>query len=151
MADSDARTADRMVVDARRAVHESLVRLPAWDADHVRGLLADLETAVEARTAIRLADQATPACAFRVTEIRDNTVRRVHGYHTTLEGAFAYCEVQERTPSTIPSARFELLPDPSGKRWLVLSYYKPDDPCPEVSDLVITRVDIHAAESTQHS
>lgn len=83
-----------------------------------------------------------PAHAFRVSDIRDNTVRRTHGYYASLDGAFAYCEAQERTPSTLPSARFELLPEPGGKQWLILSFYDPNDPCPEISDLVITRVEI---------
>lgn len=48
--------ADVLVSDARHAVHEALVSLPAWEADRVRSLLADLETAVEGRTAIRCAD-----------------------------------------------------------------------------------------------
>jgi hypothetical protein len=48
-------TADVLVADARRAVHESLILLPAWEADRVRALIADLETAVESRTAIQCA------------------------------------------------------------------------------------------------
>jgi hypothetical protein len=50
-------TADALVADARRAVHESLALLPAWEADRVRALVADLETAVESQTAIRCAEQ----------------------------------------------------------------------------------------------
>ncbi|MFF8902532.1 hypothetical protein ACF082_34245 [Streptomyces lydicus] len=46
--------ADALVVQARRAVHEALVLLPAWEADRVRALIADLETAVEGRTAMRI-------------------------------------------------------------------------------------------------
>jgi hypothetical protein len=51
-------TADALVAEARRAVHESLTLLPAWDADRVRALIADLEAAVESRTAIQCADRA---------------------------------------------------------------------------------------------
>jgi hypothetical protein len=56
-------TADALVAEARRAVHELLVVLPAREADEVRARIADLETAVESRTAIRYADAAgqTPA------------------------------------------------------------------------------------------
>jgi hypothetical protein len=46
--------AEKNVAEARRAVHESLIPLPAWEADRVRHLIADLETAVEARFALRL-------------------------------------------------------------------------------------------------
>lgn len=52
------RAADRLVADARRAVHEALVYLPAPEADRVCSLLADLETAVEGRTAMRFAAPA---------------------------------------------------------------------------------------------
>lgn len=45
--------ADVLVAEARRAVHEALVLLPAWEADRVRALIADLETAIEGRTAMR--------------------------------------------------------------------------------------------------
>ncbi|MFJ7990271.1 hypothetical protein [Streptomyces sp. NPDC096351] len=45
--------ADRLVAEARRDVHESLTFLAAPEADRVRALIADLETAVEGRTAIR--------------------------------------------------------------------------------------------------
>lgn len=83
-----------------------------------------------------------PMHAYRVSEIRDNVVRSVHGYHASLQGAFDYCETQERTPSIIPSAYFELMPAPGGEQWMVLAYAGPDDPCPETSDLVIRRVTI---------
>lgn len=36
------------VFAARRAVHESLVHLPAWEADRVRSLVAELESRVTA-------------------------------------------------------------------------------------------------------
>ncbi|MFE0974329.1 hypothetical protein [Streptomyces rochei] len=54
-------TTDRHVAEARRAVHESLTLLPAWEADRVRSLIADLESAVESRTAVRMADAASAA------------------------------------------------------------------------------------------
>jgi hypothetical protein len=47
--------ADQLVAEARRAVHESLTLLPAGEADRVRSLIADLETAVEGRAAMRAA------------------------------------------------------------------------------------------------
>lgn len=50
----DAATADALVAEARRAIHESLIFLAAPEADRVRSLIADLETAVEVRTAIRM-------------------------------------------------------------------------------------------------
>ncbi|MFF4090366.1 hypothetical protein ACFYY9_26320 [Streptomyces nigra] len=53
--------AEQLVAEARRAVHEALVVLPAPEADRVRALIADLETAVEGRTAIRMADEPAPA------------------------------------------------------------------------------------------
>ncbi|MEV5451634.1 hypothetical protein [Streptomyces sp. NPDC052535] len=53
---TDQTTTDRHVAEARRAVHESLTLLPAWEADRVRSLIADLESAVESRTAVRMAD-----------------------------------------------------------------------------------------------
>ena len=55
MTDQTAETAaaDLLVAEARRAVHESLSFLAAPEADRVRALIADLETAVEGRTAIR--------------------------------------------------------------------------------------------------
>ncbi len=77
---------------------------------------------------------------YRVSEIRDGVLCRVHGYYASLGGAFAYCEAQERTPSTVAAARFELFPVPGGEQWMIHTYYGPDDPCPEISDLVITRV-----------
>lgn len=55
---TDQTTADRHVAEARRDVHESLTLLPAWEADRVRSLIADLESAVESRTAVRMADAA---------------------------------------------------------------------------------------------
>ncbi|MGW5173185.1 hypothetical protein ACWERY_02305 [Streptomyces sp. NPDC004082] len=63
---TDTTAADRLVAEARRAVHESLAALPAWDADHVRSLIADLETAVEGRTAIRA---AAPLSAVSVGQL----------------------------------------------------------------------------------
>ncbi|MEU8642302.1 hypothetical protein AB0C91_10330 [Streptomyces sp. NPDC048674] len=60
---ADTRAADLLVADARRAVHESLTFLAAPEADRVRALIADLETAVEGRTAIRFTAATTPAFA----------------------------------------------------------------------------------------
>ncbi|MFF2100917.1 hypothetical protein [Streptomyces sp. NPDC058202] len=61
---ADTRAADLLVADARRAVHESLTFLAAPEADRMRALIADLETAVEGRTAIRFtAAAAVPASA----------------------------------------------------------------------------------------
>ncbi|MGW7726269.1 hypothetical protein ACWGJ6_23405 [Streptomyces canus] len=85
---------------------------------------------------------AAPARVYRVSEIRDNELRRIHGYHASLDGAFAYCEAEERKQPLIDSVRFELFPVPGGKRWLVHVYAGPDDGCPETSDLLITEVDV---------
>ncbi|WP_225811295.1 hypothetical protein [Streptomyces spinosus] len=52
----DLKAADVLVAEARRAVHESLTLFSAWEADRVRSLIADLETAVEARTAMRFTE-----------------------------------------------------------------------------------------------
>lgn len=57
---TDTTAADALVAEARRAVHESLVLLPAPEADRVRSLIADLETAVESRTAIRASAAPQP-------------------------------------------------------------------------------------------
>jgi len=64
----DHTAADALVAEARRAVHESLILLPAWEADRVRSLLADLETAVEGRTAMRFAEPAVQAPADQAAE-----------------------------------------------------------------------------------
>jgi len=47
--------ADRRLREIRRDISESLVFLPAWDADHVKDLIGKLEEIVEARTVARLA------------------------------------------------------------------------------------------------
>ncbi|MDQ0758744.1 hypothetical protein [Streptomyces canus] len=85
-------------------------------------------------------DQTARMHVFRVSEIRDNVLRRVHGYYASLQGAFAYCEAEERKQPLIDTVRFELFSAPGGEQWLIHSYYGPDDDWPEVSDLVITRV-----------
>ncbi|MGK9463963.1 hypothetical protein ACSLFT_28615 [Streptomyces sp. G6] len=67
-------TTDRHVAEARRAVHESLTLLSAWEADRVRSLIADLESAVESRTAVRMADAASAVPlppADQTTPLRD--------------------------------------------------------------------------------
>jgi hypothetical protein len=51
----DRAAADALVADARRAVHEALAALPASEGDRIPALLADLETAVEKRMAMRSA------------------------------------------------------------------------------------------------
>ncbi|MFJ6069110.1 hypothetical protein ACIQHU_39475 [Streptomyces tendae] len=80
-------TTDVHVAEARRNVHEALVLLPAWEADRVRSLIADLESAVESRTAVRMADAASavslpPAdqTALPVAEARE----RLRGMALTL-------------------------------------------------------------------
>lgn len=62
---------DALVSDARRAVHESLTLLPAWEADRVRALIADLETAVEGRTAIRMAVSPSAVVSADRATLRD--------------------------------------------------------------------------------
>jgi hypothetical protein len=62
--------ADLLVAEARRAVHEALVLLPAWEADRVRALITDLETAVEGRTVLRISTSAQAALA-RVSALAD--------------------------------------------------------------------------------
>jgi hypothetical protein len=75
--------ADALVTEARNAVHESLIRLPAWEADHVRSLIADLETAVESRTAIRCADaSAVQAPATDQTAALSAFEAGLHGQST---------------------------------------------------------------------
>ncbi|MEV7154876.1 hypothetical protein AB0N77_09655 [Streptomyces misionensis] len=58
-------TADARVAEARRAVHESLILLPAWEADRVRSLIADLETAVEFRAASAVVSPPPSRAALR--------------------------------------------------------------------------------------
>lgn len=50
-----AAEAERKLREIRREISESLVHLPAWDADHVKDLIDKLEEIVEARTVARLA------------------------------------------------------------------------------------------------
>jgi hypothetical protein len=69
-------TADALVANARRAVHESLALLPAWEADRVRSLIANLETAVESRAAIRCATPAVQAPAADRAELSAEFVRQ---------------------------------------------------------------------------
>ncbi|NUP18367.1 MAG: hypothetical protein HOZ81_20245 [Streptomyces sp.] len=69
--------ADALVAEARRAVHEALVVLPAPEADRVRSLIADLETAVEGRTAIRFTVAAAAKPADR-DELRDRIINALH-------------------------------------------------------------------------
>jgi hypothetical protein len=64
-------TADVLVAEARRAVHDSLTLLPARGADRVRALIADLETAVESRTAIQCADRAVQELAVDRAALRE--------------------------------------------------------------------------------
>ncbi|MFS4103821.1 hypothetical protein [Streptomyces sp. PD-S100-1] len=64
------RAMDEVVADARRAVHESLVLLPAPEADRARALIADLETAVEVQTTVHLAGTTAPSPVDR-TALRD--------------------------------------------------------------------------------
>jgi hypothetical protein len=66
---TNARAAERLVAEARGAVHESLTFLAAPEADRVRALIAALETAVEGRTAIRMA--AAPSAPADQTALRD--------------------------------------------------------------------------------
>jgi hypothetical protein len=66
---TDARAAERLVAEARGAVHGSLTFLAAPEADRVRALIAALETAVEGRTAIRMA--AAPSAPADQTALRD--------------------------------------------------------------------------------
>jgi hypothetical protein len=80
-----------------------------------------------------------PQHVYTVSEISDGTVRRVHGYFADLQGAFGYCETEERKKPLVDSARFELFPAPGGEQWLIHGFYGPEDRSPEVSDLVIGR------------
>jgi hypothetical protein len=65
-----ARAADALVADARHAVHEALIVLAAPEADRVRSLVADLETAVEGRTAIRFTNQPVVPPADQTAEVQ---------------------------------------------------------------------------------
>ncbi|NUS25069.1 MAG: hypothetical protein HOV92_12715 [Streptomyces sp.] len=69
---TDHTIADALVADARRAVHEALVVLPAPEADRVRSLIADLETAVEGRTAMRFTSAPAAAPSADPAALRDS-------------------------------------------------------------------------------
>lgn len=86
--------------------------------------------------------EPAPQHVYRVSEIRDSVLRRIHGYHASLDGAFGYCEAEERKKPLVDSARFELFGVPGGGQWLVHGFAGPEDQCPETSDLVISRVDV---------
>ncbi|KOV86089.1 MULTISPECIES: hypothetical protein [unclassified Streptomyces] len=73
-------TADVLVAEARRAVHECLSLLPAWDADRVRSLITDLETAVELRTEARATTPAGPAPATDRDTLRERIARALVRY-----------------------------------------------------------------------
>ncbi|WP_086562033.1 hypothetical protein [Streptomyces africanus] len=85
------------------------------------------------------APAAAPQHVYRVSEIRDGAVRRVHGYHASLQGAFGYCEIEERKKPLIDSVRFELFAVPGGTQWLIHEFYGPKDDLPETSDFVISQ------------
>lgn len=55
VAKNAAGEAEQKLREIRRDISESLVHLPAWDADHVKDLIGKLEEIVEARTVARLA------------------------------------------------------------------------------------------------
>ncbi|MET9190705.1 hypothetical protein ABZX63_36385 [Streptomyces tendae] len=88
---TDQTTADRHVAEARRAVHESLTLLPAWEADRVRSLIADLESAVESRTAVRMAD----AAPLPVSEARTRLLQALDA---------SYCQALGHTPEGLLAA-----------------------------------------------
>jgi hypothetical protein len=94
------RDADVLVAEARRAVHESLLLLPAWEADRVRALIADLETAVEGRTAIRC---ASPAPAIDRNTLRDR-IAALFRYPPGVE------RLGDATPGEIADAVLAVLP-----------------------------------------
>lgn len=73
---TDTTAADALVAETRRAIHESLVLLPAPEADRVRSLIADLETAVEGRTAIRFS--AAPESATDRAALRDRIAETLY-------------------------------------------------------------------------
>jgi hypothetical protein len=83
-----------------------------------------------------------PARVYIASEIRDGVVRRIHGYFASLQGAFTYCETEERKKPLIDTVRFELFPAPGGKQWLIHQFYSPSDDWPETSDFVIREVDV---------
>ncbi|MGX1220384.1 hypothetical protein [Streptomyces ambofaciens] len=91
---TDQTTTDRHVAEARRAVHESLTLLPAWEADRVRSLIADLESAVESRTAVRMAD-ATPPAPLPVSEARTRLLQALDA---------SYCQALGHTPEGLLAA-----------------------------------------------
>jgi hypothetical protein len=78
-----------------------------------------------------------PQHVYVVSEINDSVVRRTHGYFASLQGAFGYCETEERKKPLVDSARFELFAAPGGERWLIHCFYGPEDWHPVTSDFVI--------------
>lgn len=84
---------------------------------------------------------------YVVREIRDGVHRRTHGYYASLQGAFGYCETEERKKPLVDGARFELFAAPGGKQWLIHQYYGPKDDFPETSDFVISQHQVIPDES----
>jgi hypothetical protein len=98
-------TAATLVVEARRAVHESLALLPAWEADRVRSLIADLETAVESRTAIRFtAVPAGQAPATDDTDLTEADVDRMMAAGTPVQIVTGPPATYGATPATAQTA-----------------------------------------------
>ena len=83
-------TADARVAEARRAVHESLILLPAWDADRVRSLIADLETAVEFRAA---ASAVVSPPTDRAAETEEERADREETERDHARGDHTYCGI----------------------------------------------------------
>jgi hypothetical protein len=80
----EVRAAALLVAEARAAVHESLGFLAAPEADRVRALVADLETAIEGRTAICLSAVSVPAPAptDEVAEVAKHVTRAIFALKT---------------------------------------------------------------------
>jgi hypothetical protein len=105
----DRAAADALVAEARRAVHESLVVLPAPEADRVRALLADLETAVEGRTAMRSAVLPAPASTAAALEeaadAGEDVANRIHasGDDHRAGGAYDVVDKLRELAAAVPA------------------------------------------------
>ncbi|MGW1135632.1 hypothetical protein [Streptomyces griseoluteus] len=113
-------TADRLVAEARRAVHESLILLSAWEGDRVRALIADLETAVESRAAMRAAAQSPadraaeeqPAGPLLVSPPPDHAALREQIRRVCAEAdGFSYENLEPHDYQTHADAVLALLPE----------------------------------------
>ncbi|MFF0777055.1 hypothetical protein [Streptomyces sp. NPDC003720] len=106
-------TADTHVAEARRAVHESLILLPAWEADRVRALIADLETAVEGRAAMRAAASVVMSPPTSRADLRDRIADAIWARYPDAEPSRTGLVMAN--PHALADAVLAVLPEPTGQ------------------------------------